>query len=87
MIPAIEDIFHALSRGEMTFDDAENYVREHIRLAANNEVELRDMFAAHAVSAFVHPEAWQSTVGEISEHVAFNAYALADVMLEARKLW
>jgi hypothetical protein len=86
MIPAIEDIFHALSRGEMTFNDAEKYVREHIRLAANNEVELRDMFAAHAVSAFVHPEGWQSTVGEISEDVAFNAYALADAMLERRKL-
>lgn len=86
MIPAIEDIFHLLSRGEISFANAEMYVREHIRLAVSNEVELRDMFAAHAVSAFVHPEAWQSTVGEISKEVAFNAYALADAMLEARKL-
>ena len=86
MIPAIEDIFHSLSRGEMSFADAEMYVREHIRLAANNEVELRDMFAAHVVSAFIEPYAWQSTVGEISKDVAFNAYALADAMLEARKL-
>jgi hypothetical protein len=85
MIPTIEDIFHSLSRGEMTFSDAEMYVREHIRLAANNEVELRDMFAAHAVSAFVHPEAWQSTVGEISKDVAFNAYTLADAMLAERE--
>jgi len=85
MIPSIEDIFHWLSRGEVSFADAEKYVREHIRLASN-EVELRDMFAAHAVSAFVHPEGWQSTVGEISEDVAFNAYALADAMLERRKL-
>lgn len=86
MIPTIEDIFHSLSRGEMTFSDAEMYVREHLRLAANNEVELRDMFAAHAVPAFVHPEEWQSTVGGISKEIAFNAYALADAMLEARKL-
>ena len=45
MIPTIEDIFHLLSRGEMSFDTAEAYVREHIRLAANNEVELRDVEA------------------------------------------
>ena len=86
MIPSIEDIFHALSRGEISFANAEMYVREHIRLATSDELELRDMFAAHAVSAFVHPEGWQSTVGEISEDVAFNAYALADAMLERRKL-
>lgn len=85
MIPAIEDIFHLLSRGEISFANAENYVREHIRLAVSNEVELRDMFAAHAVPAFVYPEAWQSTVGEISKDVAFNAYAVADAMLAERR--
>jgi hypothetical protein len=46
---------------------------------------LRDYFAAKALAAFIDPNAWQSTVGEISRHVAFNAYALADAMLEARK--
>ena len=46
---------------------------------------LRDYFAAQAMSAFIEPLEWQSTVGQISSLVAENAYALADAMLEARK--
>ena len=46
---------------------------------------LRDYFAAQALSAFVDPHAWQSTVGEISRNVAFNAYAMADAMMEERQ--
>jgi hypothetical protein len=83
MIPSIEDIFHSLSRGDMSFADAENFVRAHLALASDQD-NMRDMFAAHAMSAFVHPEEWQSTVGELSRNVAFNAYALADAMIWER---
>ena len=46
---------------------------------------LRDYFAAKAMAAFIDPDQWQSTVGNISSHVAFNAYAMADAMLEERE--
>lgn len=45
---------------------------------------LRDYFAAQAMQAFIDPSQWQSTVGPISSEVAFNAYAMADAMLEER---
>ena len=47
MIPAIEDIFHALSRGDMSFDDAEKFVRGHIALTSDQD-NMRDYFAAKA---------------------------------------
>ena len=80
MIPAIEDIFHALSRGEMTFDDAENYVREHVRLVASNEIKTRDMFAGQAMQVLLDRKILTL------EFVALDAYEIADAMLEARKL-
>ena len=46
---------------------------------------LRDYFAAQAMAAFINSDEWQSTVGEVSRNVAFNAYAMADAMLEERK--
>ena len=46
---------------------------------------LRDYFAAKAMVAFINKDEWQSTVGEISVDVAFNAYSLADAMLEERE--
>ena len=46
---------------------------------------LRDYFAAKAMVAFINKDEWQSTVGEISVNVAFNAYSLADAMLEERE--
>jgi hypothetical protein len=48
-------------------------------------MSLRDYFAAQAMQAFIDPNQWQSTVGEISSEVAFNAYALADAMMKARE--
>ena len=45
---------------------------------------LRDYFAAEAVKAFIDKDDWQSTVGDVAQEVAFNAYAVADAMLEAR---
>ena len=48
-------------------------------------ITLRDYFAAKAMVAFINKDEWQSTVGEISVNVAFNAYSLADAMLEARE--
>jgi hypothetical protein len=47
---------------------------------------LRDYFAAKVMVAFIDKDQWQSTVGEISDIVAFNAYAMADAMLKAREL-
>jgi len=46
---------------------------------------LRDYAAIKAMQAFIDPKEWQSTVGQISSEVAFNAYAMADAMLEERK--
>ena len=43
-------------------------------------ITLRDYFAAKAMVAFINKDEWQSTVGEISVNVAFNAYSLADAM-------
>ena len=48
-------------------------------------ITLRDYFAAKAMVAFINKDEWQSTVGEISVNVAFNAYSLADAMLKARQ--
>jgi hypothetical protein len=82
MIPAIEDIFHILSRGEMTFSGAEMYVREHIRLAANNGVKLRDHFAGLAMSGLVG--AWGAHDIQDYTEIASDAYTLADAMLKER---
>ena len=46
---------------------------------------LRDYFAAKAMVAFIDKEEWQSTVGDVSENVAYNSYAMADAMLKARE--
>jgi hypothetical protein len=80
MIPTIEDIFHWLSRGEVSFADAEKYVREHIRLASS-EVELRDMFAGQAMQVLLDHKLKTSV-----SLVPIDAYGIADAMLEARKL-
>jgi hypothetical protein len=45
---------------------------------------LRDYIAIQAMVAFIIPDEWQSTVGDVSKHVAFNAYAMADAMIEHR---
>ena len=51
----------------------------------NTGMTLRDYFAAQAMQAFIDPNQWQSTVGEISSEVAFNAYVMADAMMKARE--
>jgi hypothetical protein len=82
MIPTIEDIFHALSRGEMTFDDAENLVRAHINLA-NDQDNMRDVFAGLAMNANL----LNSSLPVSAEHAALHAkraYQQADAMLKAR---
>ena len=85
MIPTIEDIFHLLSRGEMSFDTAEAYVREHIRLAANSEVKTRDVFAGMAMNACMLNSSLPYSVEHAALH-AKRAYQQADAMLEARKV-
>ena len=82
MIPAIEDIFHALSRGEMTFDDAEKYVRAHINLVSDQD-NMRDVFAGFALNAGL----LNSSLPVSAEHAAMHAkraYQQADAMLKAR---
>jgi hypothetical protein len=51
----------------------------------NSGMTLRDYFAAKAMVAFIDKDEWQSTVGDVSENVAFNSYAMADAMLKERQ--
>jgi hypothetical protein len=91
MIPTIEEIFHALSRGEMAFADAETYLRTHIRLAHRlghrlDKIELRDKFAGRAMQELLHQEDLGPYFMDIRKlAVARQAYIMADAMLEARK--
>lgn len=82
MIPSIEDIFHALSRGDMSFDDAEKYVRAHIKLA-NEHDQMRDVFAGLAMSACVLNSALPYSAESAATH-AERAYQQADAMLAQR---
>jgi hypothetical protein len=92
MIPTIEDIFHSLSRGEMTFSDAEMYVREHMRLPTRighrlDKLQLRDMFAGRAMQELLHQEDLGPYFTDTRKlAVARQAYIMADAMLEARKV-
>jgi len=82
MIPSIEDIFHLLSRGEMTFDDAEKYVREHIRIASKTDDQeaLRDHFAGLAMQGD-----FASGIDYARADItARRAYQVADAMLVER---
>jgi len=85
MIPAIEDIFHMLSEGYLSFDDAEKYVREHIRIASKTDDQeaLRDHFAGTAMQGILAAVGGEDYRDPL---VANNAYQMADAMLEARKL-
>jgi hypothetical protein len=81
MIPTIEDIFNLLSQGALSFDEAEMYVSEHIRLAAKNEVKLRDVFAGQALQGRLsRGDSARFTYSELAE----SAYDMADTMLAVR---
>jgi hypothetical protein len=82
MIPAIEDIFHALSRGDMSFDDAEKYVRAHIALASDQD-NMRDVFAGLAMNACLLNSSLPYSAENAATH-AKRAYQQADAMLKAR---
>jgi hypothetical protein len=82
MIPSIEDIFHWLSRGDMSFVDAEKYVRAHLVLASDHD-NMRDMFAGLALNAGL----LNSSLPVSAEHAALHAkraYQQADYMLLER---
>ena len=81
MIPSIEKIFHMLSEGYLSFDEAEQYVCEHLRLAANGKIKLRDYFAGQAMQVLLNHKLKTSV-----SLVPIDAYGIADAMLEARKL-
>ena len=82
MIPAIEDIFHALSRGDMSFDDAEKFVRAHIALASDQD-NMRDVFAGLAMNAGLLNSSLPVSAENAATH-AKRAYQQADAMLKAR---
>ena len=82
MIPAIEDIFHALSRGDMSFDDAEKFVRAHIALASDQD-NMRDVFAGLAMNACLLNSSLPYSAENAATH-AKRAYQQADAMLKAR---
>ena len=85
MIPTIEDIFHALSRGEMTFDDAEKYVHAHITLARSDQESMRDVFAGLAMQELLHQEdLGPYFVDARKKGLAKQAYSMADAMLRER---
>jgi hypothetical protein len=48
-------------------------------------MDLRDYFAAQAMHAFIDKDEWQSTLGDVSNWAAENAYAMADAMIRMRK--
>jgi len=82
MIPSIEDIFHWLSRGDMSFVDAEKYVRAHLALASDYD-NMRDVFAALAMNAGL----LDSSLPVSAEHAALHAkraYQQADAMIWER---
>ena len=82
MIPAIEDIFHLLLQGNMSFADAEKFVREHVRLASNTDDQeaLRDQFAGLAMQGD-----FASGIDSNRFHItARRAYQMADAMLVER---
>ena len=82
MIPSIEDIFHALSRGDTSFDDAEKFVRAHIALASDQD-NMRDVFAGLAMNAGL----LNSSLPVSAEHAALHAkraYQQADAMIWER---
>jgi hypothetical protein len=82
MIPSIEDIFHWLSRGDMSFADAENFVRAHLALASDQD-NMRDVFAGLAMNAGL----LNSSLPVSAEHAALHAkraYQQADAMLAER---
>ena len=64
---------------------AKEYTDWHIKHGGfARDMTMRDYFAAQSLAGFINSDEWQSTVGEISSHIAFNAYALADAMLKER---
>lgn len=84
MIPSIEDIFHALSRGEMSFEDAEKYVRRHLELASEHD-NMLDVFAGLAMQSLLHQEdLGPYFVSARKKALAGEAYALAKIMMAAR---
>jgi hypothetical protein len=82
MIPSIEDIFHSLSRGDMSFADAENFVRAHLALDSDQD-NMRDVFAGLALNA----DLLNSPLPVSEEHAAWHAkraYQQADAMIWER---
>ena len=57
----------------------------HENVLSHRGMTLRDYFAAKAMQAFINRDEWQSTVGKVSRETAFNAYAMADAMMEERE--
>jgi hypothetical protein len=78
MIPTIEEILVKLANGDMSIDDADAWIRQHLSMAEDT-AHLRDLFAGLAMQAFV-----QEYVHDNSDDIADRAFTLADAMLKAR---
>ena len=89
MIPTIEDIFHMLSRVEISFDTAEAYVREHLKMGCDSEniKDLRDHIAGLAMQAQLNNPGINKLIasGDVTiANVCESSYEWADAMLKER---
>ena len=78
MIPTIEDIFHSLSQGNMAFDEAEMYVRAHIRQAREAHIDVREHFAALAMQGLFTAQ----IDFDSNDRMSKTAYKMADAMVK-----
>lgn len=78
MIPTIEEILVKLANGDMTIDDADHWIRQHLDNAENTG-HLRDLYAGLAMQGMLS----KGTVDN-EDWVARVAFEYADAMMNAR---
>ncbi len=83
MIPSIEDIFAMLRNGEISFEEAESYVRSHIASAEDTGM-LRDVYAGLAMPVAMDCYHKGHKLSTVADKIADDAFIIADAMLKAR---
>jgi hypothetical protein len=84
MIPTIEEILVKLANGDMSIDDADHWIREHLSLAENTG-HLRDLFAGLAMQQVMREYVKDlRDISRLDFDLANVAYKMADAMMEAR---
>ena len=81
MIPTIEEILVKLANGDMSIDDADHWIRQHIANAEDTG-HLRDLYAGLAMQGCVAATPAEIQIDET--HLAKWSYKMADAMMEAR---